>query len=368
MKKILALTLAILMVGGVILTGCGGSGTDETTGAAGTYEIALVTDVGNIDDQSFNQGAWEGVKKFAEDNNLTYAYYRPSEDSNEARIESIRSAVTKGAKTIVCPGYLFGEALAVVQDEYPEVKFIGIDVTTGDMVNANDETVAVGKNVALINYHEEQAGYLAGYAAVKEGYTKLGFLGGMAFPAVIRYGYGYILGADAAAKEMGITDQIQIKYWYCGGFAPTDDIQTKMAGWYTDGTEVVFACGGGIYLSAVAAAEAAGGKIIGVDVDQSAVSQTIITSAMKAITSSTVLVLTDLYAGKTTYLGKASNLGAAEDCVGLPTAEGSWRFTKFTKEEYQALFDKIKSGDLEISNESNPDVKPGVSIAVDYQS
>lgn len=370
MKKILALILAIVMVTSVIVTGCGGGGSEETTegGSKGTYDIALVTDVGNIDDQSFNQGTWEGVKKYAEDNDVTYAYYRPSEDSTEARIESISTAVSKGAKTIVCPGYLFGEALATVQDDYPDVKFIGIDVTTFDMVNTDGEAVEVGENVALINYQEEQAGYLAGYAAVKDGYTKLGFLGGMAVPAVIRYGYGYVLGADAAAAEMGITDQIQVKYWYCGGFAPTDDIQTRMSGWYTDGTEVVFSCGGGIYLSAVAAAEAASAKVIGVDVDQSAVSQTIVTSAMKSLSNSTILVLTEFAAGETSYLGKATNLGAAEDCVGLPTADASWRFSTFTVDEYEMLFDKIQAGDLEISSESSPDIKPAVAIAVDYQS
>jgi len=136
-----------------------------------------------------------------------------------------------------------------------------------------------------ILYREEQAGYLAGYAAVMDGYTKLGFLGGMAVPAVVRYGYGYVQGADAAAQKLGLAPgSVEIKYWYSGVFAPNDDIKTKMSGWYTEGTEVVFACGGGIYLSATAAADAAGGKVIGVDVDQSAESPTIITSAMKDLT------------------------------------------------------------------------------------
>lgn len=366
MKKILSILLVLVMTCGLLLTGCGGKDSDGETST--TYEIALVTDVGNIDDQSFNQGTWEGVKQYAEDNDVTYAYYRPSEDSTEARIESIKTAIDKGAKTVVCPGYLFGETLATIQDDYPEVNFIGLDVTTFDMVNTDGEEVEVASNVALINYQEEQAGYFAGYAAVKDGYKKLGFLGGMAVPAVVRYGYGFVQGANAAAVEMGIESEIEIKYWYCGGFGPTDDIQTKMSGWYTGGTEVVFACGGGIYLSAVAAADAAGAKVIGVDVDQSAVSESIITSAMKSLTNSVVLVLTDFADEGTTYIGKGTTLGAKEECVGLPTAEGSWRLNTFTVDEYEDLFDKVKDGDIQISNSSSENEKPEVVISVDYQS
>lgn len=365
-KKIVSLLLVLSMVCCLSLTGCKKTVTTASK-ASTTYEIGLITDVGNIDDKSFNQGAWEGVEKYAKDNNITYAYYRPTEDSTVARVDSISAAIDKGAKVIVCPGYLFEEAIYNVQDTYPDTQFLLLDGQPHD-ANYNYKT---SSNVHCILYKEEQAGYLAGYAAVKDGYTKLGFLGGMAVPAVERYGYGYVQGANDAAKEMGNKDKISMKYWYSGVFAANDDIKTKMSGWYTDGTEVIFSCGGGIYLSAVAAAQASkSGKVIGVDVDQSSESDLIITSAMKGLTNSVVIAMTKLYAnnGKwdADYAGKTSTLGAADDCVGLPTAQGSWRFKTFTVSDYNTLFTKVKNGDITISNST--DKAPTVDIKVDYQN
>ena len=355
MKKFIALLLVALM-----LVPCAALASGDN------YEIALVTDVGNIDDHSFNQSTWEGVKQFAEANSISYAYYRPSEDSTDARIDSIKQAIDKGAKTVVCPGFLFEDSVYEVQKQYPEVNFLLVDGQPHDASYTTYETTA---NTHCILFQEEQAGYLAGYAAVKDGYTELGFLGGQDVPAVIRYGYGFVQGADAAAVEMGVT--ANIKYWYCGSFTPNDDIKTKMSGWFTEGTEVVFACGGGIYLSATAAAEEAGKKVIGVDNDQALDSETIITSAMKGLTNSVKLALTDLYANNgvwpEAYSGTTDTLGAADDCVGLPTAEASWRMNTFTVDEYNALFEKVKSGEIVVSNDVT--VEPTVTaVTVDYQN
>lgn len=354
MKKILALLLTLVMVLPLVAFA------DE----AG-YEIAMVTDVGNIDDQSFNQFSWEGVKTYAEAAGKTYSYYRPSEDSNEARVETMKAAIDKGAKVVVCPGYLFEESIYEMQNDYPEVSFLLLD---GEPHTADYTTYETAANTSCILYKEEQPGYLAGYAAVKDGYTKLGFLGGMAVPAVIRYGLGFVQGADAAAAEMG-TD-ISIKYWYSGSFAPTDDIKNKMTGWYADGTEVVFACGGGIYLSATAAAEEAGAKVIGVDVDQRSVSDTIITSAVKQLEASTYAALEALYANNGVWpeelAGKTRTLGAAEGMVGLPTAETSWGFNSFTLAEYDALLAKLVSGEVTVS-EAIDELPVTTKAVVDYQ-
>lgn len=345
--------------------------------------VAMVTDVGNIDDGSFNEGSYNGIKAFCDAYGVKYHYFRPSEDSTEARLDSITSAVEESnATVVVASGYMAAGAIYEAQTMYPDVMFLAIDVAKADMLgaggvntnaadfNADDYDIAdyVKPNTALITYQEEQAGYLAGYAAVKDGYTKLGFLGGMAVPAVIRYGYGFVQGADAAAKEMNTT--VDMKYWYSGSFSPTDDIKVKMDSWYTDGTEVVFSCGGGIYLSAVAAADAAGGKVIGVDVDQGPLSELIITSAMKELANSVDQALTALYQnGGTWPADYASNqvvLGAAQGDVGLPTDSKSWRFENFTIEEYQALFDKFLSGEVTVSNDitSQPQVS---NVNVDYQ-
>ena len=336
---------------------------EEPAAEPAALDIAMVTDVGNIDDQSFNQFTWEGTKQWADANGAVANYYRPSEDSDEARIETIRTAIDNGANVIVCPGYLFAASFQAVPADYPEVTFVGIDMGLGDVPEPTANTV-------LVTYKEEQAGYLAGYAAVKDGYTKLAFLGGMAVPAVVRYGEGFVQGANAAAVELGNTADVEIKYWYSGTFGPSDDIRTKTAGWYTEGTEIIFACGGGIVFSAIASAdETADGKIIGVDVDQAYVSERIVTSAMKALANSVQTVLTALNDNGGTlpadYAGQAINLGAAEDSVGLPTAAESWKFNTFTVEEYEALFASIVSGDVTISNDIEN--HPAVEITVDYQ-
>lgn len=359
MKKIAAILLALLMVA-TLFTACG---------KKETREIALVTDVGNIDDKSFNEGTWHGVEEYASENNLTYAYYRPSEDSEAARVETIGTAIENGAKVVVCPGYLFETALYEVQDQYPDVMFLLIDGEPHDA----DYNYKTASNVHCILFQEEQAGYFAGYGAVMDGYRNLGFLGGMAVPAVIRYGYGFVQGAEAAASALGLSaGDVNIKYWYSGVFSPSDDIKVKMAGWYSEGTEVIFACGGGIYISALAAAEEGNGKVIGVDVDQSSESDLIITSAMKYLTQSVKLALADLYANDGTWpedeAGKTATLGVAQDCVGLPTDTDSWRFNTFTVDEYTALYEQVKSGAIVVDNSSDPDVKPTTTLCVvDYQ-
>lgn len=390
-KRLLALTLAGVM--GLSLTACGGNVTPEqqaqieqaindaateiasavddsgaattaTTdaGTGATTDVAFVTDVGNIDDHSFNQYSWAGVQEFASQNGLNANYYQPSEDSDAARLEQMDNAVKDGAKAIVMSGYLFGSSLAEAQDKYPDIQFVALDVSTSDLENPKD-------NTALITYQEEQAGYLAGYAAVEEGYKELGFLGGMAVPAVIRYGYGFVQGAEEAAKENNV-DGVNVKYWYCGGFAPTDDIKAKMDSWFSEGTEVVFACGGGIYLSALAAAEANNGKVIGVDVDQSAESDLIITSATKGLANSVILALTDCMENgwkfSEAYGGKETTLGAADDAVGLPME--SSQFTKFDQAKYDSIFASLADGSLKVDNNIEADIAASVSkIKVDVQ-
>ena len=382
MKKILALLLVLAL--SLTLVACGSGKKDAAS--TGSYKVAMVTDYGDITDQSFNQTTWEAVVAFGKDNNVETKYYKPTSNDTAGRVASVELAIAEGYNVIVMPGYAFGGTIVEVAPNYPDVKFVALDVAKGDLL----ETAVANKgesydynpdnwkledyvdmsNVYCAIYQEELAGYMAGYAAVKLGYTKLGFLGGMAVPAVIRYGYGFLQGANAAAVELGVVDEVSVKYWYSGSFTPTDEIKTKMSGWYTEGTEVVFSCGGGIYLSAVGAAQEANAKVIGVDVDQSAESELIITSAMKELKNSVVMALTALYGNGGTwpaeYAGTEQKLGAAQDCVGLPTAEGSWRLTTYTVEQYNELFAKVKSGEITIS--SDTENAPAVEIAVEYQN
>ena len=377
MKKFLALVMAGCMA--LSLAACGGASassaaTAESTSTEATAEsssgsktdVAFVTDVGNIDDQSFNQYTWQGVQDFCNANGLNANYYRPTEDSDAARLEQMDNAVNDGAKAIVVAGYLFGTSITEAQTKYPDVQFLALDVATTDL--SADGSAQPGTNTALITYKEEQAGYLAGYAAVYDGYKELGFLGGMAVPAVIRYGYGFVQGADAAAKELGVND-VNIKYWYSGGFAATDEVKNKMDGWYSEGTEVVFACGGPVCQSCDAAAQANGGKMIGVDVDQSGQFDTVITSAMKALANSVNVALTDAmnngWKFSEAYAGKQTVLGAAEDCVGLPMETS--KFTNFTQEQYDTLYQEIVDGTLVVDDSFDTAVTPAVTnVTVDY--
>jgi len=364
MKKIVALLLAVVMVVG--LCACGektpATPDDETAKEA----IAFCSDVGTINDQSFNQFCFAGVESVAKAKGLNYEYYIPSEDTAEEREKNIRQAITDGATIVVCTGYMYGSTLATAATENPDIKFVGIDITASDVGGT------VPANTYLITFKEEQCGYLAGYAAVKDGYTALGFLGGIAVPAVVRFGYGYVQGADAAAKELGVN--IGIKYTYGGKFEGDADITAKMEGWYTSGTEVVFACGGGIFTSAVEAATKNNGYVIGVDVDQHYIGEAgveagsytynpFITSAVKSLQASTESALNTYLDGKWEEIGgKAVQLGIAEgNYVGIPTAEASWGFKTYTTAENDAIVAKIASGEVVVNNSFDAAVHPEVS-------
>lgn len=314
--------------------------------AANTFELALITDVGTIDDKSFNQGAWEGVEAYAKENNITYKYYQPAEQSDTAYIDSIGLAVKAGAKVIVCPGFLFETPIHTVQTQYPDVKFVILDGAP----HAGDYNIEIADNTYSIFYAEEEAGFLAGYSIVKEGYTKLGFMGGMAVPAVVRFGYGFVQGAEFAAHELGLTEDVQLKYTYVGNFSATPENQAKASSWFNEGTEVIFACGGAVGNSVMKAAEAAGTKVIGVDVDQSAESETVITSSMKNLSKSVYDALKAYYGG--TFPGGISvSLDATVEGVQLPMANS--RFEKFTQADYDAVYGKIVAKQIEIMNDAD---------------
>ncbi len=312
-----------------------------------TYEIALITDVGTIDDKSFNQGAWEGVVAYAEEADKTYKYYKPAEKSDDAYLTSIDLAVKAGAKIIVCPGFLFEVPVFNAQDKYPEVKFIILDGNP----HAGDYNPVVKENTLSIFYAEQEAGFLAGYAAVKDGYKKLGFMGGMAVPAVVRFGYGYVQGAEQAAKELGLADgEVEIKYTYVGNFDASPENMAKAAAWYNEGTEIIFACGGAVGNSVMKAAETAGTKVIGVDVDQSAESETVITSSMKNLTKSVYDALTENYAGEFQG-GEILTLDATVGGVQLPMENS--RFATFSQADYDDIYGKVVNKEFEILNDAD---------------
>ena len=320
-----------------------------------TYEIAMITDIGDIDDQSFNQGTWEGIEAYAVENGISHKYYKPTSQSLNDYVAAIDLAVEGGAKVVVTPGFLFENAIHKSQSANPEVKFVLIDgsphnVTDWDTMatydgEAPDFTIA--DNTLSIFFKEQESGFFAGYAAYKDGLTSLGFVGGLAVPAVVRFGVGFVAGAYYAAEEEGDTTYSfdDAYYMYAGGFAPSDTVRNTAASWYAAGVEAIHAAAGGAGSSVMTAAEAASGTawVVGVDVDQASQSDKVITSAMKGLGVAVQTALAEYYADEFQG-GESITLGAAEDAVGLPTATDSWRFATFTVAEYDALLALVAAG------------------------
>lgn len=360
-KKVLSLVLAAAMV--LSMTACAKkpAGDDAKKAETEGAELALITDVGTIDDKSFNQGSWEGLKKYADENNISVKYYKPAEKSTEACLTAIDLAVQNGAKLIVTPGFLFEAPVFQAQDKYPDIKFVLLDAAPKENW---DKPAVVKENVSSIFYAEEQAGYLAGYAAVTEGHKNLGFMGGIAVPAVVRFGYGFIQGADAAAKDLGVSD-VNIKYTYVGNFEATPENQTKAAAWFKEGTDCIFACGGAVGNSVMKAAETSGKVVIGVDVDQSNESSTVITSAMKNLTDSVYNAVKSFY-DKKFEGGKSVVLDAAKNGVLLPME--SSKFKKFDQAKYDELFNGLVEGSIKVGNDTiaeAPDKVPTEIVKVE---
>ena len=370
MKKRIA---AMVLAGAMALSLAPAYAVTEVKAEAADMKIAMVTDSGDITDQSFNQTTYEACKEWAADNGCDFNYYKPESDSDEARNASVDQAVADGANVIVLPGYMFAATVVEQSEMYPDVKFIAPDVSAGDICekgvgegytyNPDDYEVSDyynTENVYCCTYQEEVSGYMAGYAAVKLGYKHLGFLGGMSVPAVTRFGYGYVQGADEAAKELGITDEVELEY-VCGGqFYGDADITAYMDTWYgSKGVEVVFACGGGIYTSAAEAAAKADGKVIGVDSDQSAIigEDLTVTSAMKGLAPTVKTALEAIKDGtwESDYAGKIDNLGlvsenSEENYVQLPLESTQWD-DSFTEDDYKELVKKLYDGEITVSND-----------------
>lgn len=384
MKKILALLLASVMA--LSLAACGGNTSDETTDTTGTtennttteanpadaipdtmtsedgtYELAFVTDVGQLKDKSFNEGTWNGVKLYANENDMSYKYYQPAngdQATDDDRYDAMKAACDNGAKAVVTAGFLQEAALTKIAAEYPNVAFFFVDGGS------------VGANVAGIVFAEEQCGYLAGYAVVKEGFEKLGFTGGGGGtnPACVRYGYGFAQGANAAAAEMGKTVELNYTWQYGNSYSPSSELQALVNGWYNNGTEVIFCCGGNMYQSVAQAAAENDAYMVGVDTDQSPLSETIITSAMKGLSDGVQWGLAYVFEGSFADIaGKSTTLSAKENAVGLPTA--TWSLKNFTVEQYQAELAKIVNGEITVDNNSemsNPEKAELSNVKVNF--
>ena len=367
MKKIISILMSFALVFTLVACGNSGSASTSTNNSAGEnaapaastaekFELALVTDLGTIDDKSFNQGAWEGLTKYATENGISYKYYQPQEAGTYAYLETIELAIEGGAKLVVCPGYLFEEPVFLAQEKYPNVNFVLLD---GEPHNADYSDYRTANNTMAVLYQEDQAGFLAGYSATKDGNTKFGFMGGMAVPAVIRFGLGYVQGIEEAAKELGVN--CEVMYNYTGQFQATPEAQSMAAAWYSAGTQVIFGCGGAVGNSVMSAAERKNeqegsfvAKVIGVDVDQYSESNTVITSAMKMLANSVYDAVSWYYQGMWKG-GSTTVFNVQNDGVGA--AMDHAKFDTFTRSEYDAVYKRLQNGEWKLMNatdNSNP--------------
>ena len=374
MKKILALLLVLAMA--LSLVACGGSKAeapaeeapaaagadaiaDEMTSEDGKYQVAFITDVGQLKDKSFNQGTYDGVKLYAAANGKSYKYYQPAngnEATDDDRVNAFRLACDNGAEIVVAAGFMQEAALKAAAAEYPDVHFVFID---GYPIGFD--------NVAAIAFQEQQSGYLAGYATVMEGYTKLGFMGGGGGtnPACQRFGYGFVQGAEAAAAAKGVKVEMNYSWAYGAAFSASPELQAMATGWYQNGTEVIFCCGGSMFQSVAAAASAEDGKVVGVDVDQSFESPAVITSAMKGLADATQWAIAKHYDGAFAEIGgSVTSLGAADNAVGLPTA--TWSLANWSVADYEAMYADMASGALVISDELVTAPESTANVTVNY--
>ncbi len=369
--RVFALLSAVMLLLG---TGCGSSGGDNDDNR---IRVAMISDYGGIDDRSFNQTTYEAEKGFCTDRGIDYTYFKPEGDSDAERVAMIDMAAAQRYNVILLPGYAFAEPLAEAAEMYPDIKFIGLDISESDLAAAAGTEHYSKDNVYSAVYKEQLSGFMAGYMAVKQGYTELGFLGGMAVPGVKRAGFGFVQGCDAAAGELGT--EVHLKYSYSNSFVGDADITAAMDMWYSDKTEIVFACGGGIYTSVAEAAKKTGGKIIGVDTDQSEIIDSVygdgitVTSAMKGLGETVRTVLGaicdgrwDDFKGRNESLGVVSADEPSANYVQLPEDSTQWS-DRFTKEDYRELLEKLMNGEMQVSDDISTDIPQVKSIRVDFQ-
>lgn len=341
-------------------------------------EIAFLTD-GAVEDGGYNEAVYNGVRMYALGAGVSFSYYSADPEEPESYSERMEKAAQDGAAIIVCAGYRFAEAVGDLQSAYPNISFLLVDAVPH---NAADEEVPISENVHCILFHEEQAGYLAGYMAVWEGYRNFGFIGGsfvdhdLTDPvlgyrkedtSVLRYGYGYLQGIDAAAKDLSL-DDVAVNYWYADSFSADNALREKAASWYENGVQVIFACGCGLYESVLEAAEELDGLLIGVDVDQSRISERFLTSAVKNIGTAVTDALDIFYASggwSEAEAGQVRRYGVEEGCAAIPVVDSEWRFKEIPVTHFFEIYKQMKRGDRTVSDAT--DAPPQVAVSVNFE-
>ncbi len=314
-------------------------------GAQKKTDVAFVTDVGDIYDYSFNGAVWEGVSAYASKNGKNAQYYRPAERSTNAYLKAIKKAISDGAETVVCHGDSFSKAVLKSAGRYKNVDFI----------LSESKADGLPSNVTVINFSSLEAGFLAGYAAVAEGFTGLAFQGGDRSDETVNYCFGFIQGAERAADDMMLdVMSVEVKMDFKSDEETDDDIQARALLWYTSGVQVIFACGDGVLMPVINVSESAGNRwVIAPDADHFSISETVITCAEKALGSSVRSALESIHSGVFAG-GRAVTLGIADDGVLLNMNKSG--FQTFKNPNYESLLAEVKS---------NPDFSASLVSAED---
>ncbi len=336
-KKTWIFILAAIMV--MTMAGCQESNEVQPEEQV-DYDIAMVTESGMIMNGGYSEVAWETISSFGEDNGISHKYYKATEVSDDSYRQAIDAAVSGGAGIIVCDGYTFSQVVYEKQDEYPDVKFVMIDAVPADAESGEE---SVGENTAVITFDSPQAGYLAGYSAVKDGLSELGFLGDEKQPVVMDYCYGFIQGANKAAEESG--SSVNVRYHYCGEDDDRESILAKADEWYENGVQAIFACGSDTEQTVIESAEKLGGKVIACETDKSEMSDTVLTSSVNDIGTALESVLQQ-YEDDEFPGGKVISYDVSNDGISLAVDTG--RFSTFEESDYESIVQEIAWGNVDI--------------------
>lgn len=339
MKKFLVMIMAIMMT--LCFAGCGSEPAPAPEPV--DYEVGFVVDDVVLDENPVNEAIWDGIVDFGEENAVAHKAFIPDEKTTEGYLASVSDAVKSGVNVIVMSGEDMIDAVNKAAEKNKKVDFIYIDEVTAKKYSS--KKVKPLKNVMKITFAEEQAGYLAGYAAVCDGYRSIAFAGEDDTKDIRNYGVGFVQGAEEAAQEIGVT-QLTIKYKYMDNMKRVA-VRKQAARWYKSGTEVIFACGDRMDAPVIKAAEMTGGKVIGADVDKSDLSKTVITSAIKKFDSAISFSLLQHFDGDFKG-GKTYRLAAEESGIGLPMKASE--FEEFNKGDYSKVYERIQDGLLKVKS------------------
>lgn len=353
MAKLKKILCAVLCVAMLCVAGCK---RNETGINEPISKIALITGVQELVFDHTNESVWNGIVSCAETNNIEYAYYRPESYDESEITAQFEQAASEGAKVIIAVGDAFASTVAQQQNLHTDIKYILIDAS-GESLGKTAE------NTHCVMFRQEEAGYLAGYGAVKDGFRKLGFIGQRETETYATYGYGFVQGASDAAFEMD--EQISIGITYIDEYPDEDTAASVCDIWYNGGCEIIMVSANDVFVQKCAQkAVDHFAYTVGVNNDQTYLADGLdynpfMTSALKGLEEVVDATLEMVLAGswkenlggRTVYYGLSNG-----NYVYLPEDSALWLFKDFTFEDYETVKNSIADGSVNVYNNGLPTV------------